>query len=131
MKKMFVKCSEVMDGNYEKNMYEVYMEDEEMNVRRNRRYLSSINTAVKMASISATHHECKSVVINVNEKLIVEVDSKVMFEVFERDFDSLMMEVGMIIENLSDDIMKNVRFEKNDDENYDVYLNGVKYEFDF
>ena len=130
MKKMFVKSCDVMDGNYEYKLYEVHMKDVEMNVRRSRRYFSNINTAVKMASISSTHHECKSIVINVNEKLIVEVDSEVMFEVFERDFDALMLEVEMVIEHLGDDVMKNVRFEKND-ENYDVYLNGTKYEFDY
>lgn len=63
-------------------------------------------------------------------KLSVDVDVEVFDEIFDNDEDALMMEVEMIIENLGDDIEKKVRFEKNDD-NYDVYLNDEKYEFDF
>ena len=64
-------------------------------------------------------------------KLKVEVDVEVFDKIFYNNVDALMFEVEMIIENLGDDIVKNVRFEKNDDDNYDVYLNDVKYEFDF
>ena len=38
--------------------------------------------------------------------------------------------VEMIIDGLFDDVVKVVKFVSND-ENYDVYLNGVKYEFDY
>lgn len=62
--------------------------------------------------------------------LKVEVDVEVYDKVFDNDEDALMLEVEMIIEDLENDVVKNVRFEKND-ENYDVYLNDVKYEFDY
>ena len=62
--------------------------------------------------------------------LKVEVDVEVYDEVFNNDEDALMMEVEMIIDGLGKNVVKNVRFEKND-ENYDVYLNDVKYEFDY
>ena len=58
--------------------------------------------------------------------LKVEVDVEVYDEVFNNDEDALMMEVEMIIDGLGKNVVKNVRFEKND-ENYDVYLNDVKY----
>ena len=63
-------------------------------------------------------------------KLKVEVDVEVFDKIFDNDEDALMLEVETIIENLGDDVVKNVRFEKNN-ENYDVYLNDVKYEFDY
>ena len=63
-------------------------------------------------------------------KLSVDVDVEVFDKIFDNDEDALMMEVEMIIENLGNDIEKKVRFEKSDD-NYDVYLNNEKYEFDF
>ena len=63
-------------------------------------------------------------------KLKVEVDVEVFDKIFDNDEDALMLEVEMIIENLDNDVVKNVRFEKND-ENYDVYLNDEKYEFDY
>lgn len=63
-------------------------------------------------------------------KLKVEVDVEVFDKIFDNDEDALMLEVEMIIENLGNDVVKNVRFEKND-ENYDVYLNDEKYEFDY
>lgn len=63
-------------------------------------------------------------------KLYIDVDVEVFDKVFNNDEDALMLEVEMIIENLGNDIEKRVRFEKND-ENYDVYLNNEKYEFDF
>ena len=62
--------------------------------------------------------------------LKVEVDVEVYDKVFDNDEDALMMEVEMIIDGLGKNVVKNVRFEKND-ENYDVYLNDVKYEFDY
>lgn len=76
-------------------------------------------------------NEMKNVVGFVDEsrKLKVELDVEVFNNVFGRDFDSVMMEVEMVIENLFD-VVKVVEFKKND-ENYDVYLNGTKYEFDY
>lgn len=76
-------------------------------------------------------NEMKNVVGFVDEsrKLKVELDVEVFNDVFERDFDSVMLEVEMVIENLFD-VVKVVEFKKND-ENYDVYLNGTKYEFDY
>lgn len=70
------------------------------------------------------------VVKDEERKLKIEVDVEIFDKVFNNDEDALMMEVEMLIENLNNDIEKNVRFEKND-ENYDVYLNNVKYEFDY
>lgn len=76
-------------------------------------------------------NEMRNVVGFVDEsrKLRVELDVEVFNDVFERDFDSVMLEVEMVIENLFD-VVKVVEFKKND-ENYDVYLNGTKYEFDY
>ena len=76
-------------------------------------------------------NEVKNVVGFVDEsrKLKIELDNEVFNDVFERDFDSVMLEVEMLIENLCD-VIKVVEFKKND-ENYDVYLNGTKYEFDY
>ena len=68
--------------------------------------------------------------IDESRKLKVEVDVEVFDKVFEKNIDSLMFEVEMIIDGLFDDVVKVVKFVSND-ENYDVYLNGVKYEFDF
>ena len=77
-------------------------------------------------------YENKKVVSLIDEsrKLKVEVDVEVFEKVFEKNIDSLMFEVEMIIDGLFDDVVKVVKFVSND-ENYDVYLNGVKYEFDF
>lgn len=68
--------------------------------------------------------------VDESRKLKVEVDVEVFEKVFEKNIDSLMFEVEMIIDGLFDDVVKVVKFVSND-ENYDVYLNGVKYEFDF
>ena len=78
-------------------------------------------------------YENKKVVSLVDEsrKLKVEVDVEVFEKVFEKNIDSLMFEVEMIIDGLFNDVVKVVKFVSNDDENYDVYLNGVRYEFDF
>lgn len=65
-----------------------------------------------------------------SRKLKVVVDLKVFDDVFEENINSLMMEVEMIVDGLSNDVLKFVKFVGND-ENYDVYLNGVKYEFDY
>ena len=77
-------------------------------------------------------YENKKVVSLIDEsrKLKVEVDVEVFDKVFEKNIDSLMFEVEMIIDGLFDDVVKVVKFVSND-ENYDVYLNGVKYEFDY
>lgn len=77
-------------------------------------------------------YENKKVVSLVDEsrKLKVEVDVEVFDKVFEKNIDSLMFEVEMIIDGLFNDVVKVVKFVSND-ENYDVYLNGVKYEFDY
>ena len=77
-------------------------------------------------------YENEKVVSLVDEsrKLKVEVDVEVFDKVFEKNIDSLMFEVEMIIDGLFDDVVKVVKFVSND-ESYDVYLNGVKYEFDF
>ena len=77
-------------------------------------------------------YENEKVVSLVDEsrKLKVEVDVEVFDKVFEKNIDSLMFEVEMIIDGLFDDVVKVVKFVSND-ENYDVYLNGVKYEFDY
>ena len=77
-------------------------------------------------------YENKNVVSLVDEsrKLKVEVDVEVFEKVFEKNIDSLMFEVEMIIDGLFNDVVKVVKFVSND-ESYDVYLNGVKYEFDF
>ena len=77
-------------------------------------------------------YENEKVVSLVDEsrKLKVEIDVEVFDKVFEKNIDSLMFEVEMIIDGLFDDVVKVVKFVSND-ENYDVYLNGVKYEFDF
>ena len=63
----------------------------------------------------------------------VRVDVEVYDKVFDNDEDALMMEVEMIIDGLSNYIVKRVRFEKDDTDynNYIVYLNDVRYEFDF
>ena len=76
-------------------------------------------------------NEMKNVVGFVDEsrKLKVELDVEVFNDVFEKNFDSVMLEVEMVIENLFD-VVKVVEFKKND-ESYDVYLNGTKYEFDY
>ena len=68
--------------------------------------------------------------VDENRKLKVEVDVEVFEKVFEKNIDSLMFEVEMIIDGLFNDVVKVVKFVSND-ENYDVYLNGVKYEFDY
>lgn len=68
--------------------------------------------------------------VDESRKLKVEVDVEVFDKVFEKNIDSLMFEVEMIIDGLFDDVVKVVKFVSND-ENYDVYLNGVKYEFDY
>ena len=68
--------------------------------------------------------------VDESRKLKVEVDVEVFEKVFEKNIDSLMFEVEMIIDGLFDDVVKVVKFVSND-ESYDVYLNGVKYEFDF
>ena len=68
--------------------------------------------------------------VDESKKLKVEVDVEVFEKVFEKNIDSLMFEVEMIIDGLFDGVVKVVKFVSND-ENYDVYLNGVKYEFDF
>ena len=68
--------------------------------------------------------------VDESRKLKVEVDVEVFEKVFEKNIDSLMFEVEMIIDGLFNDVVKVVKFVSND-ENYDVYLNGVKYEFDF
>ena len=74
------------------------------------------------------------VVMNEEERnLEVRVDVEVYDKVFDNDEDALMMEVEMIIDGLSNYIVKRVRFEKDDTDynNYIVYLNDVRYEFDF
>ena len=68
--------------------------------------------------------------VDESRKLKVEVDVEVFEKVFEKNIDSLMFEVEMIIDGLFNDVVKVVKFVSND-ESYDVYLNGVKYEFDF
>ena len=68
--------------------------------------------------------------VDESRKLKVEVDVEVFDKVFEKNIDSLMSEVEMIIGGLFNDVVKVVKFVSND-ENYDVYLNGVKYEFDY
>lgn len=68
--------------------------------------------------------------VDESRKLKVEVDVEVFDKVFEKNIDSLMFEVEMIIDGLFNDVVKVVKFVSND-ENYDVYLNGVKYEFDY
>ena len=62
-------------------------------------------------------------------KLKIEVDDEIYKKIFNEDCDAVMLEVEMIVEGL-EDVEKNVKFVKND-ENYDVYLNNVKYEFDY
>ena len=87
---------------------------------------------MKVEDFEMKMYENKKVVSLVDEsrKLKVEVDVEVFEKVFEKNIDSLMFEVEMIIDGLFDDVVKVVKFVSND-ENYDVYLNGVKYEFDF
>lgn len=87
---------------------------------------------MKVEDFEMKMYENKKVVSLIDEsrKLKVEVDVEVFDKVFEKNIDSLMFEVEMIIDGLFDDVVKVVKFVSND-ENYDVYLNGVKYEFDF
>ena len=87
---------------------------------------------MKVEDFEMKMYENEKVVSLVDEsrKLKVEVDVEVFEKVFEKNIDSLMFEVEMIIDGLFDDVVKVVKFVSND-ENYDVYLNGVKYEFDF
>ena len=87
---------------------------------------------MKVEDFKMKMYENEKVVSLVDEtrKLKVEVDVEVFEKVFEKNIDSLMFEVDMIIDGLFDDVVKVVKFVSND-ENYDVYLNGVKYEFDF
>ena len=87
---------------------------------------------MKVEDFEMKMYENKKFVSLVDEsrKLKVEVDVEVFDKVFEKNIDSLMFEVEMIIDGLFDDVVKVVKFVSND-ENYDVYLNGVKYEFDY
>lgn len=87
---------------------------------------------MKVEDFEMKMYENEKVVSLVDEsrKLKVEVDVEVFEKVFEKNIDSLMFEVEMIIDGLFDDVVKVVKFVSND-ESYDVYLNGVKYEFDF
>ena len=87
---------------------------------------------MKVEDFEMKMYENKKFVSLVDEsrKLKVEVDVEVFEKVFEKNIDSLMFEVEMIIDGLFDDVVKFVKFVSND-ENYDVYLNGVKYEFDY
>lgn len=87
---------------------------------------------MKVEDFEMKMYENKKFVSLVDEsrKLKVEVDIEVFDKVFEKNIDSLMFEVEMIIDGLFDDVVKVVKFVSND-ENYDVYLNGVKYEFDY
>ena len=87
---------------------------------------------MKVEDFEMKMYENEKVVSLVDEsrKLKVEVDVEVFEKVFEKNIDSLMFEVDMIIDGLFNDVVKVVKFVSND-ENYDVYLNGVKYEFDF
>ena len=87
---------------------------------------------MKVEDFEMKMYENKKFVSLVDEsrKLKVEVDVEVFDKVFEKNIDSLMFEVEMIIDGLFNDVVKVVKFVSND-ENYDVYLNGVKYEFDF
>ena len=87
---------------------------------------------MKVEDFEMKMYENKKFVSLVDEsrKLKVEVDVEVFDKVFEKNIDSLMFEVEMIIDGLFDDVVKVVKFVSND-ESYDVYLNGVKYEFDF
>ena len=87
---------------------------------------------MKVEDFEMKMYENEKVVSLIDEsrKLKVEVDVEVFDKVFEKNIDSLMFEVEMIIDGLFDDVVKVVKFVSND-ENYDVYLNGVKYEFDF
>ena len=87
---------------------------------------------MKVEDFEMKMYENKKFVSLVDEsrKLKVEVDVEVFEKVFEKNIDSLMFEVEMIIDGLFNDVVKVVKFVSND-ENYDVYLNGVKYEFDF
>ena len=87
---------------------------------------------MKVEDFEMKMYENKKFVSLVDEsrKLKVEVDVEVFEKVFEKNIDSLMFEVEMIIDGLFDDVVKVVKFVSND-ENYDVYLNGVKYEFDY
>ena len=87
---------------------------------------------MKVEDFEMKMYENKKFVSLVDEsrKLKVEVDVEVFEKVFEKNIDSLMFEVEMIIDGLFDDVVKVVKFVSND-ESYDVYLNGVKYEFDF
>ena len=87
---------------------------------------------MKVEDFEMKMYENKKVVSLVDEsrKLKVEVDVEVFEKVFEKNIDSLMFEVEMIIDGLFNDVVKVVKFVSND-ENYDVYLNGVRYEFDY
>ena len=87
---------------------------------------------MKVEDFEMKMYENKKFVSLVDEsrKLKVEVDVEVFDKVFEKNIDSLMFEVEMIIDGLFNDVVKVVKFVSND-ENYDVYLNGVKYEFDY
>ena len=67
--------------------------------------------------------------VDESRKLKVEVDVEVFENVFERSFESVMLEVEMVVENLFD-VVKVVEFKKSN-ENYDVYVNDEKYEFDY
>ena len=83
--------------------------------------------------VEETKMKVEKIYVRMNDekrKLSVDVDVEVFDKIFDNDEDALMMEVEMIIENLGNDIEKKVRFEKSD-ENYDVYLNDEKYEFDY
>lgn len=66
-----------------------------------------------------------------NGKLSVRVDFDVFEKTFEKSFDALMLEVEMIIDGLDNEVEKFVEFRSNDENGYVVYLNKVKYEFDY
>ena len=67
---------------------------------------------------------------DVRKDLIVEVNDEVFEKVFDKNYVALMCEVEMIIEYIEFDGLKYIEFKKND-ENFEVYVNGERFKFDF
>ena len=63
--------------------------------------------------------------------LKIKIDEDLFGELFEDSLSSLMFEVEMIIDGLNNDVEKFIEFVNDDENGYVVYLNKVKYEFDY
>ena len=74
-------------------------------------------------------NEKKNVVGLVLENLTVEVDKEVFDDVFEGNWDLVKIEVNMIYEDVYVGDNITMKFVKNENNLYDVYVNDVMYGF--